>query len=345
MTVIRTAFASTPETGEIQAVAEGVYWLKMPLPFELDHINLYLLEEADGWNIVDCGLAGQHTEKIWQQLAERYFSDKPVKRVIATHFHPDHLGCAGWLCNHFNVALYISDAEYRAARRLIKAAASSNEDRFQGLQLYLQSLGVPEAQVPTVIGATEMLAHAYKPLPDTYHSLQQNQVLRINNESWHIAISQGHSPGHVTLYNEKQNLLISGDQILPRISSNVSVSIDNQRGNPLKDWLNGLKDKRKLPKSALVLPAHDAPFYGLHERIEELETEHKRMLDKVIEHSSDANTVYQLAHKLYSRKLNNFTLLLALGETLAHLHYQLELGLIVRNETDQQASLYQCTAG
>lgn len=310
------AFELSPEKGALQPVGEGVWWLKMPLPFDLDHINLYLLEESDGWVIVDTGLGGQVSRDIWQRVLSETLAAKPLKRVIVTHYHPDHIGSAGWLCQHYQVPLLISQKEYDcAALQLVQAANSEPQ------QAYLHALGVEQEEAAPVIKASAGVLHMYDPLPESYQPLSHNQLLNIGNRQWRVQLADGHSPAHATLYCAELNLLISGDQVLPRISSNVSVRMDSPDANPLACWLSSLETLKALPEDTLVLPAHDAPFYGLHRRLVSLQKSHTDLLDKLLGllTADSWQTVNALTHPLYKRKLKGFNLFLALGECQAHL--------------------------
>lgn len=336
MNTLTKAFSDRPEIGALQLVADGVWWLKMPLPFELDHINLYLLEAPDGWTIVDTGLGGKNTHAIWQTLFEGPLSSKPLLQVIVTHFHPDHVGAAGWLCERYQVPLLISEKEYNASRQMMAA----NDDLSVQFR-YLASLGLDEELAAPVIKATNSLIHVYDPLPEHFQPLQQGQVITVGGREWQVSLADGHSPAHATLFCESLNVLISGDQVLPRISSNVSVRMDEPQANPLQCWLSGLDQLYQLPEQVLVLPAHDEPFFGLHPRLTALKEEHKQLLDKLLSLcGSKGQTVYQLSHQLYNRPLSNFTLLMALGECQAHLHYLLAAGAIEQCQREDGALLF-----
>ncbi len=337
MSPLVDAFEFSPEKGALQQVAEGIWWLKMPLPFDLDHINLYLLEEHDGWVIVDTGLGGKVSRDIWQRVLAEPLASKPLKRVIVTHYHPDHIGSAGWLCQHYQVPLFISQKEYDcAALQLVQA-----DDTALLLQ-FLASLGVDQNDALPIIKASGAVLHMYDPLPENYHTLHHDQTLEIGSRQWRVQLADGHSPAHATLYCAELNLLISGDQVLPRISSNVSVNMNTPDANPLACWLKGLQSLQSLPEDTLVLPAHDAPFYGLHRRLAGLQRSHDELLEKLLGLCTDEyQTVNALTHPLYKRKLQGFNLLLALGECQAHLHYLQSQGKVSSQQNDQGQQLYR----
>lgn len=339
MTAISHAFSDTPLSGVLKQVVPGVYWLKMPLPFELDHINLYLLEADSGWSIIDCGLGCEKTQAIWQQIIDQYCHSKPIERVIATHFHPDHLGSAGWLCGKYNAPLLVAEKEYQAASHFMDTQNQSQ--RIEKLGLHLYQLGTSDQEISAICAATAAFSHVYDPLPSGYIHLRDADKIIIGEHEWQVSSSAGHSPEHCTLYCHELGILLSGDQILPRISSNVSVTLDEPLANPLAGWLEGLNRQRRLPKSTLVLPAHDEPFYGLHPRIDQLEAEHQQMLVKVEQACQKPISVCELAKQVYKRKLNNFTLLLALGEAQAHLHYLQAKGQVECIENKAGVLMYQ----
>lgn len=340
MSPLIDAFELSPEKGALQQVTQGVWWLKMPLPFDLDHINLYLLEEQDGWVIIDTGLGGHVSRDIWKAALAGPLAGKPFKQVIVTHYHPDHIGSAGWLCQHYQIPLLISQKEYDcAAQQLIQATSSEQQ------QAYLHALGVDQGAAAPVIKASAGVLHMYDPLPDSYQPLSHNQTLSIADRQWRVQLADGHSPAHATLYCAELNLLISGDQVLPRISSNVSVRMDSPDANPLACWLSSLEALKALPEETLVLPAHDAPFYGLHRRLVSLQQSHADLLEKLLGLLTDDcwQTVHALTHPLYKRKLHGFNLFLALGECQAHLHYLFEQGKVGYQQNEQGQHLYRRT--
>ncbi|MBY4678270.1 MBL fold metallo-hydrolase [Marinobacterium arenosum] len=341
MNAIISAFPDVPATGDLQQVAPGVLWLKMPLPFALDHINLYLIDDCDGWVAVDSGLAGEDSRNIWRQILSRpLLLGKPLKQLIVTHFHPDHLGGAGWLCQHFNLPLAITGPEYETAAAFLRDAGQAGDYRLQRLLDYFHGLGMSDEIAQRIINATDSMARAYDPLPGQYQQLEQGTLMKIGGRDWQVSVADGHSPAHATLYCAELNLLISGDQVLPRISSNVSVRIEAPQANPLRCWLKALERLHQLPDDTLVLPAHDQPFYGLHRRLDQLTEEHRQMLELVEQSCRQPKTVMELLPIMYSRKLGDFDLLLASGECLAHLHYLIEQQLIVRQVRTDGVVIY-----
>ena len=319
-----------PENGEWQTIADGVVWLRMPLPFSLDHINLYLLRHADGWVIVDTGLGTKQTREVWERVFVEVMNGEPVKAVIATHFHYDHSGSLGWLSKRFKCPVYMTRGEYQA---LFIGPAKGGEVSWQVSQFYRHS-GIADEQVAgllKVIGDSNYEQDA----PDSFNRLVDQQVLRIGDYDWEVVVASGHSPEHACLYNRQANLFISGDQVLPRITSSVCVTLTEPDANPLKNWLDSLQNLRVVSDEVLVLPAHERPFYGLHHRLGQLLEHHHGHLDEVLAQMSEPKTADELMRFMFPKVRSSFDILLANGETLAHLNFLLGEGRITRRLTGE----------
>lgn len=333
-------YESAPEAGEIREVAEGVFWLQMPLPMALDHINLYLLEDEDGWWIVDTGVSYGPTEALWQQIFDRYMADKPVKAVISTHWHPDHTGMAGWLCERWRVPFYMTQAEYLTG--LVYTRMASEHFSWTNERHQLRS-GRGEQGVEAARASMGGIRHIAGPMPTSYERIEDGDRLSINGKRWQVVVGNGHSPEHACLFCESLNVLISGDQVIPRITSNISVSGTQPEGNPLKDWLQSHERfLERLPDDALVLPAHNAPFYGLHHRLRYLIEHHEEHLIALEEAclASEA-TAMDLLPVLFKRELDESQVGLALGECIAHLNYLYHRGQLTRSVDEEGRYRYQ----
>ena len=317
-------FDFRPETGEALDIAPGLKWLRLPLPFLLGHINVWLIRDGDGWAIVDTGIFTNTTREVWKNVIETYLDGAPLTRVLVTHLHPDHVGCAGWLASESNIELWMSRDEYLLCRvltadtgrpappeaiRFYTAAGYSSED----LNRYGESFG--------------RFGKYVAPLPEAYRRLSDGMVVTIGEFDWQIIVGRGHSPEHACLYNEKSNILISGDQILPTISSNVSVYPTEPAANPLAFWFESLNRlKQELPSDVLVLPAHGKPFKGAHARLDGLIQEHEQGLDKLRRLCTEPRRAVDVFPALFKSRINNNNLIMATGEAIAHLHYLWELG-------------------
>lgn len=322
-------FDDLPAAGTTRVIAPGIKWLQMPLPFALDHINLYLLEDGDGWVLVDTGIRGDKTRDFWLQIFDNELDRKPITRVIATHMHPDHLGQAGWLCRHFNAPLLMSRTEYFYARTF------SNENARvlppEAIQFYERG-GIPEPILAEIRSrGWGGFSNNVEPLPIGYHRLIDNQVLTIGGRQWRVVTGSGHSPEHVCLYCDELDVLISGDQVLPRITSNVSVNANEPEEDPLHYWLDSHhKFLSLLPDTAFVLPSHNRPFYGLHARLLYLIEHHEDRMLACEEKCVTPQTAHDLLPVMFSRELDSFQIMLALGECIAHLHCLMGRGRLER---------------
>lgn len=323
MNSIVTAEYSVPESGQLLEVAPGVLWLRMPLPFELDHINLYLLDDIDGWIVVDCGLGNSDTRTVWQNIISSCLQGRPIKKVILTHAHVDHIGAAGWLCQYTGAPLWVTAGEQATAEEY-SLLRGDNADTFSSqANNFLHRLGMDEQQVSGIMGIFTGISALVHPLPDRIEELTAGMSVQAGEVQWRVIVSEGHSEAHACLYSEDLGVLISGDQVLPRISSNVSVRAAKPEANPMQSWIESLEGLKALPEDTLVLPAHERPFYGLQARLSELIEEHMQTLFRVEAICSEPLTVMQLVGVVYQRKLNLFDQLLAGGECLANLHYLL----------------------
>lgn len=322
-------FPEPPAPGQALQVAPGVYWLKMPMPFELDHINLWLLEEADGWTIVDTGYANDATREHWERVLRELIGTAPVKRVIVTHCHPDHVGLAAWLMERFEAPLFMSQGEYLTAHA---AYNDVSVYRPQHLIDLFRRHGLEGEKLEAVAAAR---AHAYSELvpslPTAFVRMMEGDVLEINGRSWRVIMGYGHSPEHAALYCEELRILISGDMVLPKISTNVSVMAFEPDGNPLRLFLESLARYGTLPGDTLILPSHGRVFYGLHPRVRELNMHHEQRLGEMTAACGEPKTAEQLIEVVFRWKLDTRQTSFALGEIIAHLNFLMYRGALERN--------------
>lgn len=328
--MLKYLFEDVPGPGELREIAPGVQWLRMPLPMALDHINLYLLEDVDGWWIIDTGIAVGPTQELWEQVFASSLGGKPVKAVLSTHYHPDHTGMAGWLCERWQVPFYMTQAEYLSG---LSFSRMKREDFSWTSAQYLQHAGFTPGQIELARDRFSGFGDYIKPMPMAYRRLADGSSLSINGMRWRVVVGNGHSPEHACLYCESLNILISGDQVIPRITSNVSVMGGEPEANPLRDWLNSHERFLEvLPSDALVLPAHNAPFYGLHERLRYLIEHHEDHLIALEEACLEqAPTAMELLPVLFKRPLDDNHLGLAVGECVAHLNFLHQRGQLARD--------------
>jgi len=308
------------------------------MPISLDHINIWLLEDADGWTVVDTCLDFPESRAQWERLFSGFMGGRPVTRVICTHMHPDHVGLAGWLVDRFDCELWMSREEFLMCRAMV---ADTDKEAPQAALRFYHRAGYNEEQLARYRSRFGSFGKSVFPLPQTYRRLVDGETLRINNHYWQVIVGAGHSPEHVCLYCPAFKLLISGDQILPRISSNVSVFPTEPEGNPLQEWLTSCnRIRQKLPDDLLVLPAHEFPFHGLHIRLTQLIESHKRELDYLYQHLSEPRRVVDCFTALFKRKIDQHTLGLATGETVAHLNCLLDRRQATRSFDDDGVAWY-----
>jgi glyoxylase-like metal-dependent hydrolase (beta-lactamase superfamily II) len=326
-----------PAPGQVLEVARGVFWLRMPLPFVLDHINLWLLrDEIDGqkgWTIIDCGIADETVKQHWEHLFDTALDDLPVLRVIATHFHPDHLGLSNWLCEggerkRWQVRLWMALSEYMLAR--VIAAGDESNGGGEGAARHFARHGVTEPDVLEKIRNRRGYYSVLVPsIPAQFRRIQEGDALTIGGKTWHVVTGFGHSPEHCALHcengettsGETASVLISGDMVLPRISTNVSVFDIEPEGNPLALYLASLKRYETMPADTLVLPSHGKPFHGLHTRIAQLRTHHAARLAEVRQACAQApQCAADIVPIMFKRSLDLHQMVFAMGEALAHLH-------------------------
>ena len=312
-------FDTKPRTGNTMPVAEGIHWLRMPLPFDLDHINLWLLEDDGGWAVVDTGISSGTSKDIWRNTFDMTMRGLPVTHVIATHLHPDHIGCAGWLTKHFDVDLWMTREEYMLARLLVADTGKPAPD--EAVRFYAAA-GFSDRDLQDYRERFGFFGRLVSKLPESYVRIHENDRLAIGDHLWRVLIGRGHSPEHACLYCEDQNLLISGDQVLPTISANVSVWPTEPSANPLRHWLESLAALRdRIPEDVLVLPAHGKPFRGAHARIDAIIAEHVQRLEILLDHLAEPCRVVDTFGALFGRRVPDGHRTMATGEAIAHLNY------------------------
>jgi glyoxylase-like metal-dependent hydrolase (beta-lactamase superfamily II) len=319
--ILEYPHAAPPAPGDTLQVAPGVHWLRMPLPFALDHINLWLLEDESngnaGWTLVDCGIGDDVTRALWERIFATRIAGRPVRRLIVTHHHPDHAGLASWLTERTGAEFWMPQAEYFAAHAMREGSAGFGFDNI--IAMFVRN-GLAGEQLTLMQQRRSNYRSRVPGFPSGYRRLMDGQAHRIGGRDWRVIMGYGHAPEHAALYCEELGVLISGDMVLPRISTNVSVWANEPEGNPLALFLDSLSRYAELPATTLTLPSHGLPFRGLRERIEQLKEHHRLRLAELHEACDTPKAAADVLDTLFRRKLDTHQLFFAMGEAMAHLH-------------------------
>lgn len=322
MTELEYPYTEHVAPGTTLEVAPGIHWLTMPMGGNsLNHINLYLLEDRAGWWVVDTGLKLAEVEQLWHDIFSRVLGGKPVIGVICTHFHPDHIGQAAMITDHFRCPLYMTRAEYYQARAFSNTGPSHHTSWLG--ETFYERAGMPSDYLEDIRKAFSRGPGAGMGMPEIpsgFRCLTDGDVLTIGEHDWQVVVGSGHSPEHACLYCAALKIMISGDQILPIITSNVSVHPTEPEANPLKQWMESHDRLLSTPDDTLVLPAHNLPFYGVRERLRQLISHHEDRMLAIEEHCLEPAVAKDLLPVLFARKLDSRQMMMALGEAIAHVH-------------------------
>jgi glyoxylase-like metal-dependent hydrolase (beta-lactamase superfamily II) len=317
-----------PEPGTVMAVADGVFWIRMPLPFPPMHINMWLLRDGPGWTIVDTGIRTSKVQGFWDNIFATALDGKPVTRLICTHFHPDHSGLAGWIAERWAAPLWMSREEWLHGRL-------QNADALPAIPgevlAYYERAGYSEHMMGLARGRSwDNFAKLTEPLPRAFRRVTSGEAILIDGREWRVIVGHGHAPEHVCLFSPDLDVLISGDQILPRITPHVGVTATEPEANPLGEYIASLASFEPLPPNILVLPSHGDPFRGLPDRIAYLRAHHAERLNAIDAACGEPVGVVQLLPVMFRRQLQDPELGLAFNETLAHIHLLISQGRLTR---------------
>lgn len=339
-------FDAPPPPGETLEVAPGVLWLRMPLPFALDHINLWAISDGPGWAVVDTGIRSDETIAIWRRQFANAPDPRPLSRVFITHMHPDHIGMAGWLTRKFDCKLWMTRLEYLTCRVLV--SDTGREAPADAVAFYRRA-GWGDAAIESYRARFGNFGKHIYCLPDSYRRIQDGEEIRIGEHLWRVIVGSGHSPEHACLYCPDLKVLISGDQVLPRISSNVSVYPIEPEADPMDDWYLSLaKLAREVPDDVLVLPAHNECFRGLHARLAQLAHGQDRTFERLRGELVEPRRAIDVFAALFGRPIREsadpMLLGLATGESLACLNHLMHRDEVVRSFDDDGVAWYRLKA-
>ena len=322
-----------PAPGTTLDVAPGIKWIRMSLPFALNHINLWLLRDemdgptgpAQGWTVVDCCISRDESKAQWQQIFDNALEGLPVLRVICTHMHPDHIGLAQWLCERWTTPthecrMWISATDYGVAR-LASVSATGFGGGEYAAAFYASHGLVNEDYIAKIKARTNYFTNLVPAVPRTFRRMMDGDIITIGGFHWACISGYGHAPEHIALYCAELKTMIGGDMMLPRISTNVSVHENEPEANPLQQFLDSIDKFKPLPADTLTLPAHGKPFTGLHRRIQQLHDHHAERLAEVMHACAEKPcSAADIVPIMFKRELDLHQMTFAMGEALAHLH-------------------------
>lgn len=329
LTELTYPFLDHPASGAIREVAEGVFWLRMPLPFALDHINLWLLADQDGWTMVDAGLGNDETYELWGRIFKTWLGMKPSVRLVITHCHPDHIGLARQLGDELGLIPWMTQGEYLHAHAVFHRIAGTD---FGALDRWYARHGLDRGRREALAARDDPYRRNVRGLPERFYRIQNGDEIVIGGATWRVLVGRGHSPEHAALYCAEKRVLISGDMLLPRITTNVSVWPMEPEADPVGEFLRALDDFAALPPETLVLPSHGLPFRGAGDRVVELRHHHRARLEKLTTVCRQPRTAAELLPDMFERRLDERQIPFAMGETIAHLNYLMHRGALMRIE-------------
>jgi len=321
-----------PEHGAFARVAEGVGWSRLPVPGSLGHINIWMLDDGDGVALVDTGLAIDEARAAWAALLDGPLAGRPVTRIIVTHFHPDHVGLAGWLSERTGARLWMTRGEWAFGRMLAADVRDTPPDEALA---HWRAAGWDEPRIAAEAArGWGRFAAMVGSIPVSYGRLADGDTVRVGGRDWRVVVGSGHSPEHACLVDFDGRVMIAGDQVLPRITSNVSLGLSEPEADPLGEWLASIAKLRQLPADLLVLPAHGQPFTGLHARLDALDAGHRDRLDALYGAIAEPKRAVDCFGTLFARRIDDGSFGLASGEALAHLRRLEVEGRAIREVRD-----------
>ncbi|MBX9589059.1 MAG: MBL fold metallo-hydrolase [Hyphomonadaceae bacterium] len=314
-----------PAAGQAIEIAPGILWARIPLPFRLDHINVYLIDDGDGWAVLDTGIGNAPTRAVWEALINGPLSGRPLTRLIVTHFHPDHIGLAGWLCDRFDLPLLTSQTSYLGCLNISLSPGALDAKPYR--DFYLRH-GLDAETTQRVATQGHGYLKMVSGLPPTFMRLVAGDTLAIGGRSFEVLTGNGHAPEQVMLYCAADNVFLAADQVLAKITPNISVWAVEPDGDPLGLYVRSLREiKQQIPADALVLPGHQLPFYGLHVRSDELIAHHEARCAAIAAACRAApRSAAELVPVLFTRALDPHQMSFAFSEVQAHVNYMLRRG-------------------
>ncbi|MBV8165966.1 MAG: MBL fold metallo-hydrolase [Alphaproteobacteria bacterium] len=330
-------WADPPAPGATITVAPGVHWVRMPLPFRLNHINLWLLDDGARTTVVDCGYGLAETRDHWRAILET----RPPARVLVTHFHPDHMGNAGWLSETYGAEVATTESEWLWANY---ARWVDPVGELDSRIAFYRAHGLDEDRLAQLRNRGNWYPQGVPTLPHHYRRLRDGDEEMIGGRSWRVIVGRGHAPEQALLHCAELDLLIAGDQVLPKITPNVAVQHVEPMADPLDQFLRTLDRLHYLPDDTLVLPSHGMPFRGLQARLDAMRQHHDERLAEVLAACAEPQTTLDIVGVLFRRDLDVHQLGFAMGEALAHLRFLETAGRLARAVGDDGVVRFHAAA-
>jgi glyoxylase-like metal-dependent hydrolase (beta-lactamase superfamily II) len=337
--VIHYPYDTPPAEGQATEVADGVLWMRLPLPMALDHVNVYALRDGDGWALIDTGFDTKRTRNLWEELLAGPLQGLAITRLIVTHHHPDHIGLAGWFQGR-GAELVTTRTAWLMARMLVL----DDQDRpVEETRRFWREAGMDDAVYEQRINERPFnFADMVAPMPLGFTRIKADDVLVIGGRAWDVRIGHGHAPEHATLWCREDPIVLGGDQLLPSISPNLGVYATEPNADPVQDWLTSCEHMREFAKpDQLVLPGHKLPYSGLPDRLRQLIDNHHGALKRLRSHLQQPRLAVECFSALFKREIGEGTYGLALVESVAHLNHLLELGEVTRVRGPNNAWIWQ----
>ena len=330
--ILRFPFPEPPATGECIEIAQGVLWIRIPLPFRLNHINVYLIDDGHGWAVLDTGIANQSTRDLWEALLAGPLKGRKLTRLIVTHYHPDHIGLAGWLAERFGLPLITTQTSYLQCLNISLSPGALDAKTYH--DFYLRN-GLKSETTALVTTQGHGYLKMVSPLPPVFQRIVDGDALKIGRRTFEILTSDGHAPEQAMLYCPEEKLFFGADQVLEKISPNVSVWAVDPYGDPLGLYLRSLQElKTRLPDDVLVLPGHQRPFIGLPARADELAAHHAKRCAAISNACHKPKSAAELLPFIFTRPLDPHEMSFAFSEVLAHVNYMLRQGTLKWEEPE-----------
>lgn len=328
---------AAPEPGTLTELAPGILWLRLALPFALNHVNIHIIDDGTGWTIIDSGVADDRTRAVWEEMLAGPLAGRPVNRLVVTHFHPDHVGLAGWLSEKCGVGVTMSQTEYLQSRLSRGRAGGVDSNAHRG---FYARHGLTDDEIHAVTVRGDSYQRLTVDLPVNYTRIRAGDVLDLGGRQFEVLTGAGHALEQVMLLCRAEKIFLPTDQVIGHISPNVGVHAIEPEADALVDFLASLRDIRAaVPENVLIAPTHGRPFHGLHARINTLITHHRERCDLLANAiRNGATTTAGIMPTLFNRKLDPHQMGFAFGEALAHVNHMLALGELL-GETDAHGVL------